>query len=291
VFVGCEQLKTITIPSSVTTIYTLGDAISDIYYKGTQAQWDALRDNNPFLRDWVNKHEFTLHVEEEEPQGTTNEAFSGTVEEPEADMAWQATFAQLAPNTEYVVLVSVSAENPLESGNLQYITQLTAAADGTLTVCYYQKAAEKASYVVACGNGKTSAAGGGGSGNGSGNGSGGGSDGSGAVLLLAAGVGVVAAVAVARVFLPVPVSGTVTDPAGKALANVTITMLQGDKTIQQAVTDANGRYTVKAPRGEYTLTASYVDPATGQTVTQKAVVKAPNKAFDLALTLPQNVAA
>ena len=52
-FLNCDKLKAINIPKSITNIYNgafLGcDNLTDVYYNGTKAQWDAidiLSDNN-----------------------------------------------------------------------------------------------------------------------------------------------------------------------------------------------------------------------------------------------------
>jgi hypothetical protein len=64
------------------------------------------------------------------------------------------------------------------------------------------------------------------------------------------------------------VQGVAKDENGNILANATVNVYQWQNgqhvAVQVAQTDGNGVYKIKAPKGEYTLTAMYTDPVTGQ---------------------------
>lgn len=67
---------------------------------------------------------------------------------------WYVSFNDLEAEADYIVIVSRSAEQPLKAGNLAYIIQLPAGADGTLDVKFKAQNAEDLSYVVACRRGE-----------------------------------------------------------------------------------------------------------------------------------------
>jgi len=64
-----------------------------------------------------------------------------------------ASFSNLVPGAEYVLLalISVETENLLTADNMLFIQQKTAAADGTLVFQYIQRVEKDTSYVMACG--------------------------------------------------------------------------------------------------------------------------------------------
>lgn len=71
-FLGCENLKSVTVPSSVETIeagaFWGNNSLSDVYYKGTSAQWNAVeivKDTNTAL------DKATVHFEEHTHSYTT----------------------------------------------------------------------------------------------------------------------------------------------------------------------------------------------------------------------------
>ena len=196
-----------------------------------------------------------------------------------SDSKFQATFANAKAGKEYVVLVSRSGSDPLNADNLIYINQITADADGELTVPFITAAdAAEMTYVVACaqddatvdpdqpdkpGEDKPSSGG----------------DGGGAIILIG-GVAAVAAVAGVVLLMPVKVEGTV-KLADQPVANATVQVLKGDAVKAETVTDANGHFTVKVKRGGYTLRVQWTD-ASGQPVTRTVDFKAPDANLNVA---------
>ena len=193
---------------------------------------------------------------------------------------FQATFANAKAGKEYVVLVSRSGSDPLNADNLIYINQITADADGELTVPFITAAdAEEMTYVVACaqdgapvdpdqpdkpGEDKPSS----------------GDDGGGAAIILIGGVAAVAAVAGVVLMMPVKVEGTV-KMADQPVANATVQVLKNGNVAAQTTTDANGHFTVKVKRGGYTMRVQWTD-ASGQPVTRTVDFKAPNANLNVA---------
>lgn len=100
-------------------------------------------------------------------------------------------------------------------------------------------------------------------------GSGGGGGGGGAIAL----IGGAAVVAGVVAMLPAKVSGVVLS-ADAVLPNAAVQLVQNGAVVAQTVTDANGRFTLKAKRGAYQLNITYQDAA-GQPVTQSVAVTAP----------------
>lgn len=217
---------------------------------------------------------------------TENSITTGTAST--SDSKFQATFANAKAGKEYVVLVSRSGSDPLSADNLIYINQITADADGELTVPFRTAAdAAEMTYVVACtqddatvdpdqpvepgqpdqpdqpGGDEPSSGG----------------DGGGAIILIG-GVAAVAAVAGVVLLMPVKVEGTV-KLADQPVANATVQVLKGDAVKAETVTDANGHFTVKVKRGGYTLRVQWTD-ASGQPVTRTVDFKAPNANLNVA---------
>ena len=193
---------------------------------------------------------------------------------------FQATFADAKAGKEYVVLVSRSDSDPLNADNLIYINQITANADGELTVPFITAAdAAEMTYVVACaqddatvdpgqpdqpGEDKPSSGG----------------DGGGAAIILIGGVAAVAAVAGVVLMMPVKVEGTV-KLADQPVANASVQVLKNGNVAAQTTTDANGHFTVKVKRGSYTLRVQWTD-AEGQPVMRTVDFKAPNANLNVA---------
>ena len=208
-----------------------------------------------------------------------------------SDSKFQATFANAKAGKEYVVLVSRSGSDPLSADNLLYINQITADADGELTVPFITAAnAAEMTYVVACAQDDATVEPGqpdkpdqpdqpGGDKPG-GDQPSSGDDGGGAAIILIGGVAAVAAVAGVALMMPVKVEGTV-KLADQPVANATVQVLKDGGVAAQTTTDANGHFTVKVKRGGYTLRVQWTD-ASGQPVTRTVDFKAPNANLNVA---------
>lgn len=266
----------ITISESVTSIgeyaFYACDGLIDVTYHSTMERWEkiSIESNNYYLLN------ATIHCTDGDiVPNTENSITTGTAST--SDSKFQATFADAKAGKEYVVLVSRSGSDPLNADNLIYINQITADADGELTVPFCTAAdAEEMTYVVACaqddatvdpdqpGGDEPSS----------------GDDGGGAAIILIGGVAAVAAVAGVVLMMPVKVEGTV-KMADQPVANATVQVLKGDAVKAETVTDANGRFTVKVKRGGYTLRVQWTD-ASGQPVTRTVDFKAPNANLNVA---------
>lgn len=211
-----------------------------------------------------------------------------------------ARFTGLTAGEDYAVIVSSSADAPLDGANLLYITQIAASADGTLDVPFCIHSAGDAAYVVACRRGNDSHGGdtsggdtsGGGASGGdtSGGGTSGGNTSSGGagglIAILAGGVAVIVGGIIAM--LPAKISGKAERAEHIVLANADVQLLKNNTVVARTTTDANGSFTLSAKRGNYVLRITYpvttVDEA-GQpitrTVTQEVPVKAPAKGLTL----------
>lgn len=287
-FRGCGNLESVSIPQSVLSIdyeaFYKCDSLKDVYYLETKNAWNVISisyDNNRLSAA-------TIHCTDGDILPTAeNSITTGTAST--SDSKLQATFANAKAGKEYVVLVSRSDSDPLNADNLIYINQITADADGELTVPFITAAdAAEMTYVVACaqddatvdpdqpvdpgqpdqpdqpGGDKPSSGGG---------------DGGGAIILIG-GVAAVAAVAGVVLLMPVKVEGTV-KLADQPVANATVQVLKGDAVKAETVTDANGHFTVKVKRGGYTLRVQWTD-ASGQPVTRTVDFKAPNTNLNVA---------
>lgn len=271
-FGACYNLKSITIPESMKHVYywTFEDCheLKDVYYNGAKAQWKMIKieERNS------NLYKANIHYAKNDENSITTGAASTS------GSKFQATFANAKAGKEYVVLVSRSGSDPLNADNLIYINQITADADGELTVPFITAAdAAEMTYVVACaqddatvdpdqpdkpGEDKPSSGGGG------------------AAIILIGGVAAVAAVAGVVLMMPVKVEGTV-KLADQPVANATVQVLKGDTVKAETVTDANGHFTVKVKRGGYTLRVQWTD-AKGQPVMRTVDFKAPNANLNVA---------
>ena len=103
-------------------------------------------------------------------------------------------------------------------------------------------------------------------------------DGSGmaaAILLGGAVVVVGGIVMMAMAAMPVEVRATAVSSDNTVLANVPITLLQGDRVVAQTVTDTNGQFNFNVKKGSYTLRMTTTNAETGETVTRYAYISAP----------------
>ena len=288
-FIHCRGLESVTIPASVTKIEVRAfdecRNLKTVIYEGTKEQWKKV---------WIigaeNRYLECATIQYTGDSGDPNNENSITTGAAStADSKFQATFANAKAGKEYVVLVSRSDSDPLNADNLIYINQITADADGELTVPFITAAdAAEMTYVVACaqddatvdpdqpvdpgqpdqpdqpGGDKPSSGGG---------------DGGGAIILIG-GVAAVAAVAGVVLLMPVKVEGTV-KLADQPVANATVQVLKGDAVKAETVTDANGHFTVKVKRGGYTLRVQWTD-VSGQPMTRTVDFKAPDANLNVA---------
>ena len=276
---GCDELENVTIPKSIITIevYAFRECykLKDVCYDGTVEMWKEIwidEGNAPLLSA-------TIHCTDGDiVPNTENSITTGTAST--SDSKFQATFANAKAGKEYVVLVSRSGSDPLNADNLIYINQITADADGELTVPFITAAdAAEMTYVVACAQdgapvdpGQPDQPGG--------DEPSSGDDGGGAAIILIGGVAAVAAVAGVVLMMPVKVEGTV-KMADQPVANATVQVLKNGNVAAQTTTDANGHFTVKVKRGGYTLRVQWTD-ASGQPVTRTVDFKAPNANLNVA---------
>lgn len=279
-FRGCRKLKSVSIPQSVNGIREYAfyecDSLKDVYYSGTKNEWNSI---SIFSNGNDRLSAATIHCTDGDiVPNTENSITTGTAST--SGSKFQATFANAKAGKEYVVLVSRSGSDPLNADNLIYINQITADADGELTVPFITAAdAAEMTYVVACAQdgapvdpGQPDQPGG--------DEPSSGDDGGGAAIILIGGVAAVAAVAGVVLMMPVKVEGTV-KMADQPVANATVQVLKGDTVKAETVTDANGHFTVKVKRGGYTLRVQWTD-AKGQPVMRTVDFKAPNANLNVA---------
>lgn len=275
-------LSRITLPKEISIApasFENCENLTTVVYAGTQKEW-----KNRIVYTYGNEilHSVTIHCTDGDilPTSTASENSITTGTASTSDSKFQATFADAKAGKEYVVLVSRSGSDPLNADNLIYINQITADADGELTVPFITAAdAEEMTYVVACAQdgapvdpGQPDQPGG--------DEPSSGDDGGGAAIILIGGVAAVAAVAGVVLLMPVKVEGTV-KLADQPVANATVQVLKGDAVKAETVTDANGHFTVKVKRGGYTLRVQWTD-ASGQPVTRTVDFKAPNANLNVA---------
>ena len=289
-FRGCSSLTSITIPKGVTSIewgaFYACDGLIDVTYHSTMERWEkiSIESNNYYLLN------ATIHCTDGDiVPNTENSITTGTAST--SDSKFQAAFAEAKAGKEYVVLVSRSGSDPLNADNLIYINQITADADGELTVPFITAAdAAEMTYVVACAQDDATVEPGqpdkpnqpdqpGGDKPG-GDQPSSGDDGGGAAIILIGGVAAVAAVAGVALMMPVKVEGTV-KLADQPVANATVQVLKNGNVAAQTTTDANGHFTVKVKRGGYTLRVQWTD-ASGQPAVRTVDFKAPNANLNVA---------
>lgn len=295
-FAMCHNLTEITIPDSITYIgegaFFQCKKLKDVYYTGSQKKWGKLQTNAAVdFITWVAAA--TIHCTDGDilPTSTASENSITTGTASTSDSKFQAAFAEAKAGKEYVVLVSRSGSDPLNADNLIYINQITADADGELTVPFITAAdAAEMTYVVACAQDDATVEPGqpdkpnqpdqpGGDKPG-GDQPSSGDDGGGAAIILIGGVAAVAAVAGVALMMPVKVEGTV-KLADQPVANATVQVLKNGNVAAQTTTDANGHFTVKVKRGGYTMRVQWAD-ASGQPVTRTVDFKAPNANLNVA---------
>lgn len=279
VFFMCSSLETITIPKSVEEIdcYTFRgcNQLHTVNYGGTKEQWKSVilyADIDAFASA-------TIHCTDGDIVPTTENSITGDTAATE-NGSYQATFSGVEAGKDYVIIVSRSGSDPLNADNLIYINQITADADGELTVPFITAAdAAEMTYVVACAQdgapvdpGQPDQPGG--------DEPSSGDDGGGAAIILIGGVAAVAAVAGVVLMMPVKVEGTV-KMADQPVANATVQVLKNGNVAAQTTTDANGHFTVKVKRGGYTMRVQWTD-ASGQPVTRTVDFKAPNANLNVA---------
>lgn len=155
-FADCQSLASINIPNGVTSIgeetFRKCESLTDVYYDGTKEQWQAISidrtENDALLNATIHCTDGDITPETD----STNAISFGTT--TQSSETYHALFSGLTAGEDYAVIVSRSAEQPLKAGNLAYIIQLPAGADGTLDVKFKAQNAEDLSYVVACRRGE-----------------------------------------------------------------------------------------------------------------------------------------
>ena len=273
-------LVKITLPKTIgniapTTFENCAE-LSDVVFTGTKNEWSKVV-IYPYGNDMLQSA--TIHCTDGDIVPTTENSITGDTAATE-NGSYQATFSGVEAGKDYVIIVSRSGSDPLNADNLIYINQITADADGELTVPFITAAdAAEMTYVVACaqdgapvdpdqpdkpGEDKPSS----------------GDDGGGAAIILIGGVAAVAAVAGVVLMMPVKVEGTV-KMADQPVANATVQVLKNGNVAAQTTTDANGHFTVKVKRGGYTMRVQWTD-ASGQPVTRTVDFKAPNANLNVA---------
>lgn len=289
-FSGCTNLESVSIPQSVRSIEAYAffkcSSLKDAYYQGTKAKWNDISIDNQYDSNAPLLAATIHYTDGDIVPNTENSITTGTAST--SDSKFQATFANAKAGKEYVVLVSRSGSDPLNADNLIYINQITADADGELTVPFRTAAdAAEMTYVVACAQddatvepgqpdkpnqpdqpdqpGEDEPSSGG--------------DGGGAIILIG-GVAAVAAVAGVVLMMPVKVEGTV-KLADQPVANASVQVLKNGNVAAQTTTDANGHFAVKVKRGGYTLRVQWTD-ANGQPVMRTVDFKAPNANLNVA---------
>ncbi len=304
-FSECKNLGQIIIPESVKSLETrifrnsglsritlpkeIGIApasfedcaeLSDVVFTGTKNEWSKVV-IYPYGNDMLQSA--TIHCTDGDIVPTTENSITGDTAATE-NGSYQATFSGVEAGKDYVIIVSRSGSDPLSADNLLYINQITADADGELTVPFITAAnAAEMTYVVACaqddapvdpgqpdkpnqpGQPDQPSSG---------------DDGGGAAIILIGGVAAVAAVAGVALMMPVKVEGTV-KLADQPVANATVQVLKNGNVAAQTTTDANGHFTVKVKRGGYTLRVQWTD-ASGQPAVRTVDFKAPNANLNVA---------
>ena len=146
-------LSRITLPKEISIApasFENCENLTTVVYAGTQKEW-----KNRIVYTYGNEilHSVTIHCTDGDilPTSTASENSITTGTASTSDSKFQATFADAKAGKEYVVLVSRSGSDPLNADNLIYINQITADADGELTVPFITAAdAAEMTYVVAC---------------------------------------------------------------------------------------------------------------------------------------------
>ena len=292
-FDGCSALTSVTIPASVKTIgsYAFNNSDVEIHFAGTKEQWKAIA-----LPTGTNDRVLTttIHCSDGNVEpATENSITTGKTTTDNATL--HAVFNGLTAGEDYAVIVSKSAENPLDAGNLIYINQKTAGANGVLDVPFISSESG-AAYVVACRKGGSTNPGGNtGKDDSSSTSKPGGdksdttkpstpeqpspSGGGGGAIVAVVLIGGAAAAVTAGVILmmPVEVSGVAQLNDGNVLANANVQLMKDGQQVAQTTTDESGRFALEVKRGEYQMNVTTVNPETGEQTVRTASVKAPAK--------------
>lgn len=291
-FALCVGLKSITIPVSVVSIgeevFDYCSELKTVCYNGTMEQWNKINlktKGNEYLNN------ATIHCTDGDIVPTAeNSITSGKTTTDNTTL--HAVFNGLTAGEDYAVIVSKSAENPLDAANLIYINQKTAGADGVLDVPFLSSESG-AAYVVACRKGGSTNPGGNTGKDDSGSTSKPGSDttkpstpeqpsssgGGGGAIVAVVLIGGAAAAVTAGVILmmPVEVSGVAQLGDGNVLANANVQLMKDGQQVAQTTTDENGHFALEVKRGEYQMNVTTVNPETGEQTVRTASVKAPAK--------------
>lgn len=291
-FALCVGLKSITIPVSVISIgeevFDYCSELKTVCYNGTMEQWNKINlktQGNEYLNN------ATIHCTDGDIVPTAeNSITSGKTTTDNTTL--HAVFNGLTAGEDYAVIVSKSAENPLDAANLIYINQKTAGADGVLDVPFISSESG-AAYVVACRKGGSTNPGGNTGKDDSGSTSKPGSDttkpstpeqpsssgGGGGAIVAVVLIGGAAAAVTAGVILmmPVEVSGVAQLGDGNVLANANVQLMKDGQQVAQTTTDESGHFALEVKRGEYQMNVTTVNPETGEQTVRTASVKAPAK--------------
>lgn len=292
-FKNCNMLEAIVIPDSVTTIgigaFFQCDSLKDISYNWRQEAWNKIEMEEEDNISWIKAA--TIHCTDGDIVPTAeNSITSGKTTTDNTTL--HAVFNGLTAGEDYAVIVSKSAENPLDAANLIYINQKTAGADGVLDVPFISSESG-AAYVVACRKGGSTNPGGNTGKDDSGSTSKPGSDttkpstpeqpsssgGGGGAIVAVVLIGGAAAAVTAGVILmmPVEVSGVAQLGDGNVLANANVQLMKDGQQVAQTTTDESGHFALEVKRGEYQMNVTTVNPETGEQTVRTASVKAPAK--------------
>lgn len=291
-FALCVGLKSITIPVSVVSIgeevFDYCSELKTVCYNGTMEQWNKINlktQGNEYLNN------ATIHCTDGDIVPTAENSIT-TGKTTTDNTTLHAVFNGLTAGEDYAVIVSKSAENPLDAANLIYINQKTAGADGVLDVPFLSSESG-AAYVVACRKGGSTNPGGNTGKDDSGSTSKPGSDttkpstpeqpsssgGGGGAIVAVVLIGGAAAAVTAGVILmmPVEVSGVAQLSDGNVLANANVQLMKDGQQVAQTTTDESGHFALEVKRGEYQMNVTTVNPETGEQTVRTASVKAPAK--------------
>lgn len=290
-FALCVGLKSITIPVSVVSIgeevFDYCSELKTVCYNGTMEQWNKIN-----LKTQGNEclNNATIHCTDGDIVPTAeNSITSGKTTTDNTTL--HAVFNGLTAGEDYAVIVSKSAENPLDAANLIYINQKTAGADGVLDVPFISSESG-AAYVVACRKGGSTNPGGNTGKDDSSSTSKPGSDttkpstpekpansdGGGAIVAVVLIGGAAAAVTAGVILMmPVEVSGVAQLGDGNVLANANVQLMKDGQQVAQTTTDESGHFALEVKRGEYQMNVTTVNPETGEQTVRTASVKAPAK--------------
>lgn len=288
----CSSLESIELPVNLASIgyATFEDCpnLKEVIYNGTKEQWNqiSIESCNEQLNVATIRCTDEIVSSIEENSITTGKTTTDNT-------TLHAVFNGLTAGEDYAVIVSKSAENPLDAANLIYINQKTAGANGVLDVPF-TSSESGATYVVACRKGGSTNPGGNTGKDDSSTSKPGGdksdttkpstpekpanSDGGGAIVAVVLIGGAAAAVTAGVILMmPVEVSGVAQLGDGNVLANANVQLMKDGQQVAQTTTDESGHFALEVKRGEYELRVTTVNPETGEQTVRTASVKAPAK--------------